>query len=306
MNRRDVSAARTAQEPPSEPPGWLDGLTLSLIRRAAGKAPAALSARLEEEWLADLAARHGRAARLRFAIGCCWATRVIAREFSPARVAATAAAGARALALESPPQAPLFTRRTVVLILIVSLHLAVIYFLTTAAMRHLVKPVPTSTVARFLPDPQSHPPPPSAPQPPRFTLSRIEIPEPPPVRIDVPRDTIIHDVAPALPPTPPTPVREMTRVQGGPGPGFPNTDDYYPSASIRLGEKGIALVQVCVDAGGRLTAAPLIAQSSASARLDQGALLLARAASGRYRPTTENGRPVSSCYPFRIRFELRN
>src|SRR5436305_1066632 len=38
--------------------------------------------RLEEEWLADLAARRGQVSRLRLAIGCCWATRVIAYEHS--------------------------------------------------------------------------------------------------------------------------------------------------------------------------------------------------------------------------------
>ncbi|TLY91210.1 MAG: energy transducer TonB, partial [Gammaproteobacteria bacterium] len=48
------------------------------------------------------------------------------------------------------------------------------------------------------------------------------------------------------------------------------------------------------------------ARSSGSARLDDGALKLAHAGSGHYRPTTEDGRPVDSCYVFRIRFELRD
>ncbi|HYM29333.1 MAG TPA: hypothetical protein VET66_14380 [Steroidobacteraceae bacterium] len=39
--------------------------------------------------------------------------------------------------------------------------------------------------------------------------------------------------------------------------------------------------------------------------LDGGALALARAGSGHYRPATEDGRPVSACFPFRIRFEMR-
>jgi TonB family protein len=65
-------------------------------------------------------------------------------------------------------------------------------------------------------------------------------------------------------------------------------------------------VQVCVDANGRLTSQPAITQSSGSARLDEGALTLARAGSGHYRATTEDGRAVSSCFPFRIRFEFRD
>jgi TonB family protein len=91
---------------------------------------------------------------------------------------------------------------------------------------------------------------------------------------------------------------------GGPGKGFPATADYYPDASRRLGEQGAAAVQVCVDPRGQLTSEPTIIQSSGSTRLDGSARALARAGSGHYRPTTEDGRAVSACFPFRIRFEL--
>ena len=47
-------------------------------------------------------------------------------------------------------------------------------------------------------------------------------------------------------------------------------------------------------------------EGTGSARLDEGALKLARAGSGHYRATTEDGRPVNSCYPFRIRFQIKN
>ena len=46
-------------------------------------------------------------------------------------------------------------------------------------------------------------------------------------------------------------------------------------------------------------------QSSGSARLDEGAIKLARAGSGHYRASTENGTPVSSCYGYLIKFNLR-
>jgi TonB family protein len=71
-----------------------------------------------------------------------------------------------------------------------------------------------------------------------------------------------------------------------------------------LGENGVAIVGVCVDENGRLTSNPTLAKSSGSAALDNGALKLAKAGSGHYRSTTEDGRPVSYCYPFRIRFQL--
>jgi hypothetical protein len=70
--------------------------------------------------------------------------------------------------------------------------------------------------------------------------------------------------------------------------------------------EGIATLSACVDPGGRLTSDPKIVQSTGSRRLDDGALTLAIAGSGRYRATTENGKPVNSCYAFRIRFDLKN
>jgi TonB family protein len=139
----------------------------------------------------------------------------------------------------------------------------------------------------------------------------IEVPKP---DTDIPyeRDTnggvttdTVHE---QLPPTPSTPsaFHVAKRVDGGPGAGFPNPDDFYPEAARRFEEQGIATVKVCVDAKGRLTSDPATLQSAGSSRLDEGALRLARAGSGHYRASTEDGRPVNSCYPLRIRFQLRN
>jgi TonB family protein len=98
----------------------------------------------------------------------------------------------------------------------------------------------------------------------------------------------------------------VTQVQGGPGAGFPNPDDFYPPAARYLEEQGIATVRVCVDVHGRLVSDPSTLQGTGSRRLDEGALKLARAGSGHYRASTEDGVPVNSCYPFRIRFQLKN
>jgi TonB family protein len=141
--------------------------------------------------------------------------------------------------------------------------------------------------------------------PPRPDLVRPKIETVTPlIPIDTVSDsnTILNPVSASDGALPAAPVATVKGVVGGPGMGFPDTEDYYPAAARRFGEKGLATVQVCVDPAGRLTAAPTIAQSSGSARLDEGALRLARAGSGHYRPTTEDGRAVSSCYPYRIRF----
>src|SRR6202163_3835217 len=111
---------------------------------------------------------------------------------------------------------------------------------------------------------------------------------------------------PSRPVSPVSPPRIVKQVQGGPGAGFPNPDDFYPDLARRMEEQGIATVRVCVDAKGRLTSDPATLQGTGSPRLDEGALKLARAGSGHYRPTTEDGEPVNSCYPFHIRFQLKN
>ena len=67
------------------------GFAQRLIRLAARGAPPSLTERLEEEWLADLATRPSVLSRLRFAIGCCWATRVIAHEHCASDVAVASA-----------------------------------------------------------------------------------------------------------------------------------------------------------------------------------------------------------------------
>ena len=64
-------------------------------------------------------------------------------------------------------------------------------------------------------------------------------------------------------------------------------------------------MHVCVGPNGKLTEDPTVAQTSGSARLDEGAIKLAKAGSGHYQPTTEDGQPVNSCFPFRIKFALR-
>jgi TonB family protein len=82
-------------------------------------------------------------------------------------------------------------------------------------------------------------------------------------------------------------------------------DDYYPLSSRTLGEQGVGTVHVCVDARGRLNEAPSLEQGTGSARLDAAALALAKAGSGHYRPATEDGHAVGSCYAFRVRFQRR-
>jgi TonB family protein len=303
MNQHDQNSEPQAISS-DESPKWLEGFTHWLIHRAARGAPPALSERLEEEWLADLASRRSALLRLRFGLGCCWATRVIAHEHCTSRVAVTNSALGAFLHDESGG----FSRRSITLILVVGLHIALFYGLMTGLSGNIKKLIPSPFVTRILHEPQPQSVPPSIPRPP-LTTQKIEAPIPEFPSAREPDDN--EDVIPTPVSNPPgsapsAPPHVANRVPGGPGIGFPNAEDFYPSAAKRMEEQGVATVRVCVDANGRLTSEPSTLQSSGSSRLDEGALQLAKAGSGHYRASTEDGRPVNSCYAFRVRFQLRN
>jgi len=64
-------------------------------------------------------------------------------------------------------------------------------------------------------------------------------------------------------------------------------------------------VHVCVGPDGKLTEEPTVVKSPGSARLDGGALKLAKAGSGRYIPATEDGKPITKCINYNVKFQLR-
>jgi TonB family protein len=290
----------------------LDGVTHWLIHHAARRAPDSLSSRLEEEWLADLESRSSAMSKLRFAVGCCWATLVIVSDHPRSRVpAASPVAAGRGFITLVDRNFGYFSLRSGTLFLIAGLHAALFYGLITTLshtrglatpenlQNHMVEPVP----------------PVKLPTPPGVEIKDWTIHVQKPV-VEVPPKIDVEEAATAqvvekspeaysTPQSPETPIHVVRQVAGGPGAGFPETADFYPSLSVHLGEEGISTVRVCVDAKGRLTSEPTTLKGSGSARLDQGALRLARAGSGHYRATTEDGQPVNSCYPFGIRFQLQ-
>jgi TonB family protein len=292
----------------------LGGVTHWLIQHAARRAPESLSSRLEEEWLADLESRISALSRLRFAVGCCWATLVIVNDYSRSRVAAASSAAiARGFITLADRNFSYFSLRSATLFLIAGLHAALFYGLITTLSHTHASATPSNLQNSVL-----DPVPPEKFPPPRLPGTEIKdwtihVPK---VAVDVPRiidvesEPMTQDVEKspgppysALPPE--APAHVVQQVAGGPGAGFPDTADFYPTLSIRLGEEGISTVRVCVDAKGRLTTEPTTLKGSGNARLDEGAIKLARAGSGHYRATTEDGQPVVSCYPLGIRFQLK-
>lgn len=288
----------------------IESLATLLVRRAARSAPSSLAARLEEEWLADIQERTSSTARLRFAVGCCWASVAIGLEHRPFPVPAASTPQGHASMLVEPPR--FFSSRALTFGLVVSLHAAIFCGLIMARTEYFKPAEPPAIEPRVIDQP---PPAPIKPEPPRFN-HYIDQPTSPPVLppveptrdriapiISVDPNSVISQPPGSLASLPP---REAVRVQGGVGPGFPHPDDFYPDSSRRMEEQGATVLRVCVDAGGRLNAEPATSETSGSGRLDAAAIKLAKAGSGHYRPTTEDGRPVPSCYPLKIRFQLRN
>jgi TonB family protein len=281
-----------------------------LIHHAAHRAPESLSSRLEEEWRADLETRSSALSRLRFAVACCWATIVIVNDHPRSRVAAASpVAAGRGLITLVDRNFSYFSLRSATLFLIAGLHAALFFgLITTLSHTHSVPTPPDlqNTVLKPVP-------PVTSPPSPRVTDLTIQLPKP---DFDVPRTIDIdNDIRTEVVEKPPesysrplpteTPTHVVQQVAGGPGAGFPETADFYPPAAIRLAEEGMSTVRVCVDPQGRLSSEPTIVKGSGSARLDEAALKLARAGSGHYRATTEDGQPVNSCYPFGVRFQLK-
>ena len=152
------------------------------------------------------------------------------------------------------------------------------------------------------PLPRKPPPPaplvaaPPVPAPAPFVAPASE-PEPappaPPVAVAVPAPP-----APPAPPPAPAPPKEIpaSAIQYLDWP-----DVVYPPVSRRLGETGVAVVAVYVDAEGQPRSVQL-QQSSGFARLDEAALAGVRKA--RFKPYIEAGRPTAGWARIPIAFDL--
>jgi hypothetical protein len=103
----------------------LDGASHWLIHHAARRAPESLSSRLEEEWFADSEFRASALSRLRFAVGCCWATMVIVSDYPRSRVPAVSpVATARGSITLADRNFGYFSLPSATLFLIVGIHAA--------------------------------------------------------------------------------------------------------------------------------------------------------------------------------------
>jgi protein TonB len=198
------------------------------------------------------------------------------------------------------------TRRSVVFAVILGFHILAIWLVASGFARRIVETIAPPIQTDIIEEVKERDTPPPPP-PPEMERPPVEVP-PPDVAIDIPvetQSTAITDVTdkpvPMAPPPPPPP-RSIRKASLGKN--FPNTEEYYPAAAKRLGEEGSPTVKVCVGPSGKLTEEPTIAQSSGNARLDEGAIKLAKA--GRYVAGSVDGQPTTDCLSFRVKFELKN
>jgi hypothetical protein len=116
---------RSTQPDSSRVPHWL-------IHHAAQRAPESLSARLEEEWLADLECRPTALSGLGLALGCCWTTVVIVNEYSRVQVpAANPVVAAKGCITLADRNFGYFSLRSGTLFLILGLHVTLFCGLVT-------------------------------------------------------------------------------------------------------------------------------------------------------------------------------
>jgi protein TonB len=198
-----------------------------------------------------------------------------------------------------------FTGRGAVLVAIVALHLVLIWALATGLARRAIEvlaPPIQTTIVEEVKKEEAPPPPP----PPQFERPPVELP-PPDVTINVPVEvdtTAIRVTNTPVVRAPPVAVARSHTNAGVTGKNFPRSEDFYPEASRRLEETGSVQMHACVDGSGKLTEEPTVVKGG-NARLEGGAMRLAKAASGKYTPATDDGKPVPGCVNFIVTFKLR-
>jgi protein TonB len=197
-----------------------------------------------------------------------------------------------------------FTRRGVVVVAIIALHLFVVWALASGLARKIVQVVAPNIEADIVEEvlKEDEPPP---PPPPEMERPPVEVP-PPEVSIDLPMETnttAIQDVTDKPPPPAPPP---PPRVAGTPAKmrSSPDPDQFYPPGAKRREEQGSPVVRACVGANGRLVREPVVTETSGFPELDVAAVKVAKA--NRYTPGTEGGSPMpESCVSFRVKFVIK-
>src|SRR5688572_28734002 len=136
-----------------------------------------------------------------------------------------------------------FSRRAIVFFVIVGLHVLLAYLLASGLARKVVEVIAPPIQTDIIEEGQEREAPP--PPPPReFERPKVEVPAPE-VTIDLPMEaprTITDITTNPVPKAPPAPPAPRSMIKAKMGKNFPNSEEFYPSASKRLEEEGTAAV----------------------------------------------------------------
>jgi periplasmic protein TonB len=185
------------------------------------------------------------------------------------------------------------------------LHVALIYGLVVTLAHRSIDIVPVPIETKIITAPQQQPiepppPPPSFVAPPQVFVPPPEVniakPPPPPARSTAPA---VVTTAPPLAPAPTAPATVQPRIDLA-----HSSQPEYPPQSRRLGEQGSLVLQVMVDASGRITDSKLV-QSSGSQRLDQAALEGVKT-NYHFFPGTVDGKPQPMWFTFKFTWKLQS
>jgi periplasmic protein TonB len=192
-------------------------------------------------------------------------------------------------------------RRSVVLISIVAFHVLLIYGFSSGLVPKIIEqiapPIQTTILKEEKPkDELPPPPPPKMEEPPVQVVApeisiNISADAPPP-----PITMVTTQPPPVVVARPPPPGTKLVPIS------IPNPEDMYPSAARNAGQEGKPVVNFCLDEKGRITSAE-VAESSTFPLLDEAAIKVVRG--GRFKPATQEGKPIASCARIPIKFQLK-
>src|SRR5687768_16050306 len=198
-----------------------------------------------------------------------------------------------------------FTRRGIVVVIIIGLHVLAAWALASGLARKVVEvlapPIEADIVEEVKKEEEPPPPPPQ-----EMERPPVEVP-PPEVAIDLPMETnttanqdTSDKAPPPAPPPPPRVAATQARMKSAADP-----DQYYPPGAKRREEQGSPVVQACVGPNGRLLREPVVTETSGYPELDVAAVKVAKAS--RYTAATEGGSAVDeSCVKFKVKFVIKN
>jgi periplasmic protein TonB len=191
---------------------------------------------------------------------------------------------------------------------VISVHVLAIYGLWIGLADSGMRPEPAILQIEVIPTDRRREPLPPPPAPPlnlnqsvviQVAPPEVDIPpaaDPPPPEIQAAQIELTPPAPAAAEPAPHATVKpKPLHVPGG--------WERYPAESVGAKETGAVTITICISAAG-MADSVRVTQSSGFMRLDQAAVGIGKEA--RFKPATEDGKPVAICLPYRIRFGINS